>query len=94
MKQFLQRFRRNQQGVAWVIGVAVISILLTPVVYFPLSAAWDAVYYSVTDNYVFTGTTASSIMFVQVVISYLVVFGLLFTINWAIVQAKSRRYNP
>lgn len=77
----------------WVVGVAVISILLMPVVYYPLSYAWDAVFYPVTDMYVFSGTTAYAIIFVQVIINYLVVFGLLFTINWAIVQAKARRYN-
>lgn len=94
MKQFLRKFRSNQQGVAWVIGVAVISLLLTPVVYYPLDVAWNSVFYSITDNYVFTGTTASAITFAQVVISYLAVFSLLFTVNWAIVQAKSKRYAP
>lgn len=94
MRKFLLKFRNDQRGIAWVIGVAVISILLMPIVYYPFSAAWDSVYYAVTDGYVFTGTTASAITFVRVVISYLIIFGLLFTINWAIVQAKAKRYNP
>jgi hypothetical protein len=94
MRSFFRDFRSNRRGIAWALGVAVLSILLMPIVYFPLSVAWDNVYYAVTDGYVFTGTTASAITVVQVIISYLIVFGLLFTINWAIVQAKARRYQP
>jgi hypothetical protein len=91
VKKWLRRFREDRRGVAWVVGVAVISILLMPVVYYPLDYAWDVVFYSVTGGYVFTGTTASAVTFVKVIINYLIVFGLLFTINWAIVQAKARR---
>ncbi len=88
----MKKFLSDRRGVAWVYGVAVISILLMPIVYFPLDVAWDAIFESVTGSYVFTGSTASAITFVQVIINYLLVFGLLFTINWAIVQAKARRY--
>jgi hypothetical protein len=93
VKKWLRRFREDRRGVGWVVGVAVISILLMPVVYYPLDAAWDSVFYFITADYVFTGSTASAITFVQVVVNYLLVFGLLFTINYAIVQAKARRYN-
>ena len=79
VKKWLRRFREDRRGVAWVVGVAVISILLMPVVYYPLDYAWDVVFYSVTGGYVFTGTTASAVKFVQVLINYLIVFGLLFT---------------
>jgi len=78
--------------VGWVLGVAVISVLLMPVVYYPLDVAWDTVFYAVTDSYTFTGTTASAITFVQIIIDYLCIFGLLFIVNWSIVQAKARRY--
>jgi hypothetical protein len=87
----MKKLLHDNSGVGWVIGVAVISILLMPVVYYPLDSAWDSVFYSVTGNYVFTGSTASAVTFVQVIINYLLVFGLLFTVNWAIVQAKARR---
>lgn len=91
IKKLLRSLWLDNCGVAWVVGVAVISILLMPVVYYPLDAAWDVVFYSVTGGYVFTGTTASAVTFVQVLINYLIVFGLLFTVNWALVQAKARR---
>ena len=77
---------------SWVIGVAIISIFLMPIVYFPVDYAWDAVYVAITADYTFTGATANAIMVVQLIISYLCVFSLIFTINWAIVQAKSRSY--
>lgn len=92
MLKFLRKFRNDCRGVGWVIGVAVISILLMPIVYYPLDAAWDAVFVAVTGGYTFTGTTAFAISFVQVVINYLVIFGLIFVINWSIVQAKARRF--
>lgn len=89
----MRSFRRDQKGLAWVIGVALISIFFIPVVYFPLDYAWDQVYATITGDYVFTGSIALAITAVQIIVSYLVVFGLLFTINWAIVQAKAGRYN-
>ena len=78
--------------VSWVIGVAILSIFLMPIVYFPLDYAWDAVYVAIVADYTFTGATASAITVVQLIISYLCIFGLLFTINWAIVQAKAKSY--
>lgn len=90
----LQSFKKNESGVGWVIGVAIISILLMPFVYFPLSYTFDQFYAVITDGYVFTGVYANAIRVVQIIISYLVIFGILFTLNWAIVQAKSKRYSP
>jgi hypothetical protein len=31
---------------------------------------------------------------VKLIISFLLIFGAFFSINWAIVQAKARRYSP
>lgn len=92
MNGFFGRFRRDRRGVAWVLGVAVLGVLLMPVVYFPLSYAWDQLYALVTDGYVFTGVYANALMVVQIIISYLLAFSLLFIVNWAVVQAKARRY--
>jgi hypothetical protein len=94
MLKKLEKLRNDKRGIAWVLGVAVLSILLMPFVYFPLSYAWDQFYVAVTDSYVFTGVYANAIRVVQIIISYLVVFGLFYTINWAIVNAKARRYSP
>jgi ABC-type sulfate transport system permease subunit len=94
MKQKLRSFKNNRQGIAWVIGVAFLSVALMPVVYFPLSMAWDQTYAAVSEAYVFTGIYVNVITVVQFIISYVLVFGLLFTIAWAITNAKSRRYDP
>lgn len=88
----MRSFIKDQRAIGWVIGVAVISIFLIPVVYFPLDYAWDQVYVAIVGSYTFTGATASAITVVQLIISYLCVFGLIFTVNWAIVQAKARSY--
>jgi len=88
----MRSFLKDKRAVGWVFGVAAISILIMPFVYFPLDYAWDQVYVSIVGDYTFTGTTASAITVVQVIISYMCAFGLLFTINWAIVQAKAQRY--
>lgn len=64
-----------------------------PVIYFPLSYTWDKIYVYIVSGYTFTGAYASAITVVQVIISYLCAFGLLFVVNWAIVQAKAGRYD-
>jgi hypothetical protein len=87
-----QKLKKDKSGVGWVLGVAVLSILLMPFVYFPLSYAWDQVCLFITDSYVFTGVYANALNVVKFLISYLLVFGFLFTINWAIVNSKARRY--
>ena len=91
-KGMFQKLRNDKSGVGWVLGVAVLSILLMPIVYFPLSYTWDQVYSAITAGYVFTGVTANALQVVQIIISYLMIFSLLFTINWAIVNAKAKRY--
>jgi hypothetical protein len=93
-KTFLVRFKNDKRGIGWVLGVAVLSILFLPIIYFPLNYAWDQLYGVITDGYTFTGVTAQAVTVVQLVISYLMAFSIFFTINWAIVQAKSQRYNP
>lgn len=89
----LKRIAANNNGVGWVFGVAFIALLVMPVIYFPLSYTWDQLSEMILGEYVFTGAYANSLMVVQVIISYLTAFGLLFVINWAIVQAKARRYS-
>jgi hypothetical protein len=88
----IRRFVKDTQGIGWVLGIAILSIALMPVIYFPLSYSWDQVYGAVTDGYTFTGVYVDAITVVQLIISYMLVFGVLFTINWAIIQAKASRY--
>ena len=87
-----RNFRKNTKGIGWVLGVAFLSLALTPIVYFPLSYAWDQIYGFITDSYTFTGITASSTLAVQLIISYLMAFVVFFTASWAITQAKRARY--
>jgi hypothetical protein len=91
-KTFLQRFKNDKRGVGWILGLALLAILFLPVIYFPLNFAWDQLYGVIAAEYVFTGVTAQAITVVQVIISYMMAFALLITINWAIVQSKSKRY--
>lgn len=92
LKQQLTKFRNDKRGIAWVLGTAVVSLFIMPIIYFPLSYAWDQVYAAITSGYTFTGTSALAITAVQMILSYLMAFGVLFTIVWASVQAKKSRY--
>lgn len=93
-KKFLTRFKRDQKGIAWVIGVFVITLALMPVVFFPMQLAWDQVEGAITDNYTFTGSMASSFVVVNVTINYILVFGIIYSIAWAITNAKAKKYEP
>ena len=88
----LQKFRQNRVALAYIWAMSAIMIVLGAVIYFPLSYAWDAVYANVVGNYTFTGTTALGITVIQLVISYMMGFLVLFTVNWMLVQAKMQRY--
>jgi hypothetical protein len=92
IKAFLLRFKNDQKGIGWVLGVAIISIAFLPVIYFPLNYAWDQLYGVIAASYTFTGVTAQAIIVVQVIISYLMAFSMFFTIIWSIIQAKARKY--
>ncbi len=83
---------RDERALAAALGIALISVLFMPFVYFPLSYAWDQVYAAIVGGYTFTGSTAYAVTFVQILVSYLLGFGILFTVNWVIVQAKAGRY--
>jgi hypothetical protein len=88
----LRELKTNKQGIAYVIGVAFLSVVFMPFVYFPLSMAWDQLYTAITGDYVFTGVFVPVITVVRLFISYLLIFALLFTIAWALTNAKKKRY--
>lgn len=90
----MRSFIKDERAIGWVLGVAIIAILLMPVVYFPLDYAWDLVFLQITGDYTFTGTIGLAVDTVRIIINYLLVFGLLIVINWAVVQAKARSYSP
>ena len=88
-----KNFRADTKGLAWIWAMGAIFIILGAIVYFPLSYAWDHVYVAIVGNYTFTGNTASGLSVIQLIISYLLAFGILFTINWMIVNSKAENYN-
>lgn len=90
----MRSLRRNNSGVGWVLGVAVLSIIIMPVIYFPMSYAYDQVYYQIAGDYTFTGAFVNAILVVQILLNYTIIFGLFYTVAWAIIQAKARKYSP
>jgi len=92
IKTFLTKFKNDQRGIGWVIGMAVLAILFLPVIYFPLNYAWDQLYGIIIGQYTFTGTAAEAINVVQLIISYLMAFAMFTIVYWSIIQAKAKRY--
>jgi hypothetical protein len=87
-----EKFKHDQVGLAYVWAMAAIMIVLGAIIYFPLSYAYDAVYTNIVGNYTFTGTTALGITAIQLIVSYMLGFLVIFTVNWMLVQAKMQRY--
>jgi hypothetical protein len=92
IKQQLTRFRNDKRGGAWQWTVFLLSFILTAVIYYPMNAAWEAVSTLILAGYTFTGTTAYAITFVQLVITYLCIFGLFYLIVWLWVNSKADPY--
>lgn len=83
---------RDTSGIAYVWAMFAILIVLGAVLYFPMSYVWDKVYTTITGDYVFTGDTALGIAAINLVMSYLMAFVVIFGINWVIVNSKSEAY--
>ena len=88
----MRNFRQNTSGLAYVWAVCLLTIILMPIVYFPLSYVWDHLYASITGSYTFTGDTALGLAAIKMIISLLLVIGMVIMINWGIVQSKSSSY--
>jgi hypothetical protein len=69
-----------------------IGLVLMPVVYFPLSYAWDHLYVYIAGTYTFTGDSASAITAIKLIISYMLALGVIFFLNWMIVNSKAQQY--
>ena len=89
----MRSFLRDESALAWIWAISVISLALGAVVYFPLSYTWQHLYAFIVGDYVFTGDTYYALVAIQFIISYLLVFGTILTINWAIVNAKASQYD-
>lgn len=90
MHKFLQRFRRNNKGLAYVWGVAACTLVFFPVIFWIMSVLLDGVAASVLGAYTFLGVTASAWLLVKTLISALPVFTLLIVLLWASVNAKAQ----
>lgn len=91
--QFLKRFKSDQRAIGWVFGVAVIALGLMALIYFPLRYAWDQICLWIIGTYTFSGMIAAAYTVVTLIITYMLVFGVVFLVNWMIVQAKARSYD-
>lgn len=87
-----RNFLKDTSAVAYIWALAVIGIILGAIIYFPLSFCFDAIYNSVTGQYTFSGTSASTVTIMQIAVSYLLAFVILIVVNWAFVQSKSEAY--
>lgn len=92
IEKSLNKFKRDETGLAWILGVAFIALIMNAILYIPLSVAWMNVLDAITSGYVFTGSIASSLIVVEFIINYLVILGLFITGYWVLVQAKAKRY--
>ena len=88
-----KNFLANTSGISWVWGIFVIFLVLGAVVFFPLSYAWDTIYQNVVGQYTFTGDTALGITVIQLIMSYMMAFAVIFAVNWMIVNSKASAYD-
>ena len=88
--QQLQRFRDNKQGLTWVwiVGL-VLSIPVCAFFYWVMDYPFDIMVATVTPIYTMTGFMASSWAAVQLIVSYLLAFCLIFSVIWVIQQSKN-----
>lgn len=92
MHKFLQRFRRNNKGLAYVWGVAACTIIFFPVIFWIMSVLLDNIAASVLGAYTFLGVTADAWLLVKTLIAALPVFVLVTVGLWSMVNAKSQAY--
>jgi hypothetical protein len=84
-----KKTRANRTGIAWVWAVAAISIAFMPFVYWAIGWPYDLVVTQVLSLYTFSGFMASALTAVRLIISYLLAFGLIFIVIWALVQSRT-----
>ena len=86
-------FIQNKSALAYVWAMGALAIGLNVAVYFPLSYAFEHVYALIVGSYQFTGDTALGLAAISFICSSLLAIGLIFTINWAFVNAKASQYD-
>jgi len=92
MRAFLKRFVRNERALAWQLTVGILSIVFMPLLYLPVSVAFDGIYYAITAAYTFTGPMGFAVTFAKVFVDYLLSLFLAFVVFWVLVNAKADPY--
>lgn len=88
----MRNFVKDERAIVWAWAMLIIALILGAVIFFPLSYAWDQVYTNIVGQYTFTGDTALGITVIQIIMSYMMGFAVIFGVNWLIVQSKSEAY--
>jgi hypothetical protein len=83
-------FKHDTSGLAWIWAIAILTFVMMPVIYFPLSYVFDHLYVSITGTYTFTGDTAYGLAAIKLIVSFLLFIGVVIVINWSIVQSKAQ----
>lgn len=91
--KFINRFKRNTKAIAPLWGIACMTIIFFPLIFWCLSVFLDGVSSSVFGIYSFVGVTASAWTLVKTLISALPVFVLIIVVIWTAVNAKSQSYS-
>ena len=88
--QQLRRFKNDKRGLTWVwiVGL-VLSIPVCAFFYWVMDYPFDLIVATVTPIYTMTGFMASSWAAVQLIVSYLLAFCLIFSVIWIIQNSKS-----
>ena len=92
MRKFLKRFIQNKSGLAAIWGIALMSLIFFPLIYWVMSVLLDNISETVFGLVTFSGVTASSWVLVKAVISALPVFVILIVVLWSAVNAKMQAY--
>jgi heme/copper-type cytochrome/quinol oxidase subunit 4 len=88
-KGFLQRFTSDKSGLAWIwiVGLG-LSIPMCVIVYWPLSYGFDMLVGVCEGMVTLTGTMAYAWITTKFIISYLLVFSLIYSVLWVITNSK------
>lgn len=90
IKQHLRRFKDDKRGLTWIwiVGL-VLSLPVCAFFYWVMDYPFDLIVGTVTPIYTMTGFMASSWAAVQLIVSYLLAFCLIFSVIWIIQNSKS-----
>ena len=86
----IQNLAADKQGLAWIYIVGLgLSIPMCAFMYWVFDWPFDIIVSTVTPVYTMTGFMASSWAAVQLIVSYLLAFCLIFSVFWIIQNSKS-----